>query len=254
MLGIPVWAWIIVLLAAIGLSTLHYYKILRNRGSQIWWVAFALRVIGYCGVLLLLFNPWWQLQEEKVETPVLLVYEDRSASVDSASLEKWRSMSTEIASMKKMRIQRFGFAHDVFSGDSVSNKDKFRSNLSAVMRHATAKSVTAPLGGMVIMTDGIINEGLDPLMGSLPPHTPIIAVGAGNTAPRIDALVGGLLCNEEVFLGNSFAVEASIRAVKLAGESVIVRCLVGEEEVGRLIWSVASTSDWKRVNFNIKPK
>jgi len=254
MLGIPVWAWIIVLLAAIGLSTLHYYRILRNRSSQIWWVPFALRAIGYAGVLLLLFNPWWQLQEEKVETPVLLVYEDRSVSVDSASLEKWRSMSTEIASMKKMRIQRFGFAHDVFSGDSVSNKDKFRSNLSAVMRHATAKSVTAPLGGMVIMTDGIINEGLDPLMGSLPPHTPIITVGAGNTAPRIDALVGGLLCNEEAFLGNSFAVEASIRAVKLAGESVIVRCLVGEEEVGRLIWSVASTSDWKRVNFDIKPK
>jgi drug/metabolite transporter (DMT)-like permease len=110
MLGIPVWAWIIVLLAAIGLATLHYYKILRNRGSQIWWVAFALRAIGYCGVLLLLFNPWWQLQEEKVETPVLLVYEDRSASVDSASLEKWRSMSTEIASMKKMRIQRFGLS------------------------------------------------------------------------------------------------------------------------------------------------
>lgn len=98
-----------------------------------------------------------------------------------------------------MRIQRFGFAHDVFSGDSVSSKDRLRSNLSAVMRHATAKSVTAPVGGMVIMTDGIINEGLDPLVGSLPPHTPIIAVGAGNTAPRIDAAVGGLLCNEEVF-------------------------------------------------------
>jgi len=59
MLGIPVWSWTIVLLAAAGLSALHYYTILRNRGSQIWWVAFALRTIGYCGVLLLLFNAWW---------------------------------------------------------------------------------------------------------------------------------------------------------------------------------------------------
>lgn len=49
MLGIPVWAWIIVLLAALGLSTLNYYKILRNRGSQIWWVAFGLRVIDTQG-------------------------------------------------------------------------------------------------------------------------------------------------------------------------------------------------------------
>lgn len=108
MLGIPVWAWIIVLLAALGLSTLNYYKILRNRGSQIWWVAFGLRVIGYAGVLLLLFNPWWRLQEEKVETPVLLVYEDRSASIDSGSLAQWRSMSDEIASMKKCEFSVLG--------------------------------------------------------------------------------------------------------------------------------------------------
>lgn len=254
MLGIPVWAWTIVLLAAIGLSMLHYYKLLRSPGSRIWWLAFGLRVLGYAGVLLLLFNPWWQLQEEKVESPVLLVYEDRSASIDSGSLAQWKTMSEELASMKKMRIQRFGFAHDVFSGDSVSAKDRLRSNLSAVIRHASAKSVAAPLGGMVIMTDGIVNEGLDPLLGSLPPNTPIIAVGSGNTLPRIDASVGGLLCNEEVFLGNSFGVEASVRAVRLAGQALTIRCLVGEEEVGRMIWTVASASDWKRVNFEIKPK
>jgi len=254
MLGIPVWAWAIVLSAAIGLSVLHYFKLLKSNTSQLWWVAFGLRALGYSAVLLLLFNPWWTRKKELVELPLLLVYEDRSASIDSGSIEKWKSMTQDIASNKKMRVQRFGFSSDVFLGDTVLAKVKMRTNLSAVMRHAAAKSVTSSVGGMVIMSDGIVNEGLDPSVGTLPPHTPIIAVGSGNITPRIDALAGGLLCNDEVFLGNSFVIESSLRAVRLSGETVVVRCLLGQEEVGRVVWKVSSETDWKRVNFEVKPK
>ena len=254
MLGIPVWAWLVVLVASLGLSSVHYFRRLKSSKSGIWWLAFSLRSIGYGSLLLLLFNPWWQWRKEKVESPVLLVYEDKSASIDSLSAQKWKRLSEEIASKKNMRVQYFGFAHEVFAEDSVSRAARLRTNLSAVFQHAMAKSVTSPVGGMVVVSDGIVNEGLDPLVGNLPPHIPIITVGMGNVAPRIDALAGTLLCNDEVFLGNSFVVESSIRAVRLMGETLVVRCLWGSEEVGRTLWKVSSEADWKRVNFEVKPK
>ena len=105
MLGIPVWAWLVVLVASLGLSSVHYFRRLKSSKSGIWWLAFSLRSIGYGSLLLLLFNPWWQWRKEKVESPVLLVYEDKSASIDSLSAQKWKRMSEEIASNKKMRVQ-----------------------------------------------------------------------------------------------------------------------------------------------------
>lgn len=258
MLGIPVWGILLLLFASGSVSFLLYRFQIFDK-VKLWILAFFLRWIALFLLLALLFNPSWQNASQWVKNPVILVYRDVSASVSSADQKRWNEM-TAVIEKSGFEAKYFQFANGIRSvskdSDLVGEISPFRlkSDLALVLSNAVANAGMEPVAGLIVMTDGIVNQGLDPKLAIIPPNLPLIAVAAGDSKVRKDGLVGSFLCNDEAFLGNSMVVEAVFRAKMMKGNQLMLRCLGNGNLLSSQSWVITGDQDWKRWEVEIKPQ
>lgn len=253
MFGVPVIGWVLSISLATIFVAFHYFYLLKERPLRLrfWWFALGFRWLGSIGLILLFFNPWWLDVKRVVEKPILLVYSDVSASITSADLKKWSRGFERVVAIKNLEFRKYQFAQDVVLGDTNLGLDVNHTNLGSVLRHAKGAAADANVAGVILMTDGISNDGRSPQyeMGL---GLPIIAVGVGNAQPQIDALVAGVHCNDEVFLENRFLVEVSVKTQLLKGQPIAVRLSAGAVSLEQK-WTPANGQDLRRFSFEVKP-
>lgn len=250
----PAWYALICALAAAVLTWLLYR---RQQGfpGVFKWILPALRFTGLFFLLILLLSPFIRITSNREEKPLLQVYFDHSASIDTAAFSgtyrQGMQLLTGLNDLFDIRFYRFA-ADVVVANDSLKNRSV--TDLGAVAAHVNEAGSGKTTGAVVVFSDGIVNRGLNPSLVRLSKNPALFAVGMGDTVQYPDLKISGLQLNESVFLGSEFSVEASLTARNIQALSWKADLREDGRVVASRTGSFGSGNGFARLSFSVVPK
>ncbi|MCU0420275.1 MAG: hypothetical protein MUC38_11545 [Cyclobacteriaceae bacterium] len=203
---------LVFLCLALGLAYAYWlYTAKHPWGQTLNRLLFALRAALVAILAFLLLGPVLKWIQTKTEKPAFVFLVDNSRSVaettDSLQREAWWAQLMDA----KQRLEENG--HDVeVVGLNESDPRRFQqtaSDLSTAMRTQLQKYEGKNLAGLVLLSDGLYNEGTSPLY--LPLRQPVYTVGVGDTTARTDVAIQSLVYNKIAYQGNRFPLRAEVR-------------------------------------------
>lgn len=217
---------------AIAVAYFKYKKLSRlpDIPSGIVWLIAGLRFIIIFSLLLLLLNPALSLLHQIKEKPLLIVAQDNSASLlkNKDSLyyqnEYRASLDRAVGLLEnKFEIVRVTFGSEVRKDHPVDFTEN-RTDIAAVMDYTARNFLTRQPEGMVLLSDGIYNGGVNPRYKV--PAYPVYTVALGDTTCYPDVYVRNLEADKFNFLHTLFPVKAEIAALREKGQTV--KCVLRE--------------------------
>ncbi|NJL13832.1 MAG: VWA domain-containing protein [Microscillaceae bacterium] len=91
-------------------------------------------------------------------------------------------------------------------------------NLSAMLGNVQNNYENRNLDKVVLLTDGIYNQGLSPVFKNF--GFPVFSIALGDTTPQRDLKLSAVLANKVAYLGNEFPIVAEIENVGYPGRTV----------------------------------
>lgn len=250
------WIPLVILGSLIGALLLYYYREERRKWTKtIKGLLFSLRLVMLLLIGFLLLQPFISIKIDEVEKPILLIFQDKSASVPESDVSKVNAWiaSLEDAFDDRFDIQHYGFADEVFTDTSAQEKG-LNTDIGKIYSYVNESFQGANIGAIVIATDGIINQGNDPRYQAMGTDAPLYSILLGDTATKIDAAVADLKANKLAFLGNDFEIRTRIDAVKLKGDRIKVKLLQNGMPTDEQIIGIQDLLHSAEVSFLVNAK
>lgn len=248
--------WIpISILAALGFAAWSYlplYKIHNPRWQVL--VLYVLRSFAaflICVLLAHIFISHWRNFYEK---PVLWVAVDRSKSMTSGADSQW--CKTELPRiLKSLQAQTdvdcrmIGFGDGV-KIDSIGDFKDSKTNLQQVFQYLDQAPEQTPKQ-LLIISDGIYNDGGDPRIEASRSLAQIDCIGIGDTALYPDAWVSHVICNRTAKTQNTFNVEAEFRLTEGLSSRAEISLWENQLLRGRSICNLVPGQRYAKVSFSV---
>ena len=238
----PAWLLALCVLGGAAVAALLYWG--AREVAQPWRTALALlRGTVVTAIAFLLLGPLLRSVDKRTQRPVLVIAEDRSASVR----EELSGIDADLDALAERLgetydVQRLGFGERVrpLAGDTLQDEV---SNLADVFAYVADAYAPELLGGVVLATDGIYNQGADPTYAAARVASPVYTVALGDSTVSRDVAVRDVLYNRIGYLGDRLEVQVDVQATNASGgASTVTLSSVGPG--GR-----ARTLATKRVQF-----
>lgn len=221
--------WVIpCLLAAAALTWLLYSKNPFgdevNKRSPLYIGLMALRFTALFLIAFLLLSPFIKTSSRKVQKPVIVLALDNTESVkankDSAFYttqypKKIEELTRQL--QKDFDVKVYGL-NDKLEEKANYNFTGKQTNLSALFAEVAGQYENQNLGAIILASDGLYNAGTNPVYAAENIKAPIYTIALGDTTVPRDALIKSLRQNKIAYLGNSFPIEITTEAGKLAGQ------------------------------------
>lgn len=222
----PSWFIGLCLLFALGLSLLLYF---RNKSQQyaLWltWLVGSLRFLTLFILAVLLLGPMVKTTQNRTEKPLVIVGIDNSQSMiqhlDSTILRKGLSEGLakfEDALGSSYDIAYYTFGSEVASGSKLSF-DKPQTDISGFIDFCSQQYYNRNMGAMVLVTDGLYNQGANPTYLSKGSSLPIFPIVVGDTSVQRDLILQKVNYNRISFLGSKFPLEITVKANQCKGQN-----------------------------------
>lgn len=259
----PVWMWALGLAVSIGMTLLLYgWTSLPGLSKTGQIVLAALRGLAIGLIALLLIGPLMKHFSREVEPPHALILVDNSASVvldmDSgwtADLASFVHNLSDELSGQTYNAPLLPFAASVAAPLSSNAPIAFsgiQTDIGGALEDIAYQYEGRNLAGVVLLTDGRSNRGVNPEYGARLPMAPLLTIGLGDTTRRADRAVDRLDWNRIAYLDNQFPVEA---LVSLHGETEAGSATVSLNVDGQVVeretirWTEATKSLTRRIRF-----
>ena len=245
------------------LFALGLYARDRRIKENITWLPYLLGIIRFLavlGILFLLLTPLFKRFVAEKQKPVIVLLKDQSASIqastEASTLELVEKGLGEFTSniSKDFEIvdipfgENFGLkANDTIDGQST--------NISKVLEYVSETFEDQNLGAIVLASDGIYNEGKNPLYAQMQLSVPLYTVPLGDTTIRTDILIKNVLHNRIVYLNDKFLIEADIQAYNSKGarNNVTLYKVIGDKQtkVETKSFTIDSDNYFKSFKFEV---
>ncbi len=205
--------FICCLLAASSAWFLYRKNPLDISNKYILWLIHGLRFASIFILCFLLLGPLLNLVNRKVEKPIIMLAVDNSQSIvsnkDSAFYRN--DFAKQILELKdklsnKYEVKFYTLGKDVNEDTKIDFSQK-QSDLSKVFSEAENKFSNLNLGAIILASDGIYNEGENPIYTSKNTKAPVFTIALGDTNQQKDALISNVRHNQLVFAGNNFEMQ-----------------------------------------------
>ncbi len=243
-------------LAALVVAGVLYFRELSLRPGVRYGLA-ALRFTAVGLLAFLLLGPLLRSIDTRTQKPVLLIAEDRSSSV-VAEVDSLRPaldrLSRKLA--ERYDVQRVGVGERVRALPDTTVDEA--TDLSALFGYAADNYPPELLGGVVLLSDGIVNQGADPNYAAEQLASPVYAVTLGDTTPLRDIAVREVLYNQIAYLGDKLEVQVDVQANNLSGGATDV-AVVSVDNRGRTKRlaseriTFSKQRDFRTVRFELEP-
>jgi len=246
--------FILVCILAAALFTWLLYNRAAFENKKEKYAMGILRFLGLFFVFVLLLSPFVKLKVHHEIKPELLVFTDVSNSLDSVEIRnnEKRVEAIQEALGNKLNIKNFYFAGDIQNHtDSVLDKDA--TQLSAVFDYTNDYFEGGNTAGIVILSDGIYNRGMNPLYKSLNKKNPVYFLGSGDTTMHPDIWISQVNANSTVFLGNEFTINANLRSSGLKGKNAAVNLLENGKVIQSKNITIGDDIYFANLEFNLRP-
>lgn len=210
------------LLFGAGVSWLSYRRNNIATGSK-WhswpvWLLALLRFLSVSIIAFLLLSPVVKSLFKKVEKPVIIVAADNSQSIllnkDSAFYRKQYAASVDklVNSLSdKYDVRAMSFSGKIDDRLKIDFKGK-QTDISGLYDKLYNAYYNQNIGAVVTFTDGIYNEGQNPLYSAQKFNAPFYTIALGDTQPQKDLLIKNVQYNQIVYSGNVFPMQVDVRA------------------------------------------
>lgn len=256
----PWWVLVCLLVGAVYAAALYQPIPNREADTVSAWdrnVRYGLAALRFVAVSLLCFllvNPLIRSIQTLTEKPKVVLAIDNSESVAAAGRP---ALTAALGNLQTLRQQLANEGLDVSVrtlSDSATDMDlgqipftQRTTNLSGLLSSIRNDYEGRHLTDVVLISDGIFNQGLSPTFGQYP--FAVHAVGLGDTIPKRDVAVKGVVANRIAYLGNQFPIQVEVTSNGFQGRAGTVILRQGGREVGRQTVSFGQAQTFGSVTF-----
>ncbi|MEQ8580863.1 MAG: hypothetical protein RIC30_06625 [Marinoscillum sp.] len=201
----PIWVFV-SLIAALGAAMLLYARKASPWSKSLNVFMGFLRMSAVFLILLLLLNPLLQLNVNRTETPLVIMAVDNSESIGLRSeAANTSDVKAWIDKTRKDLENKYQPIVETLSGrqDTIFFDEK-TTNLSSLLKRVEKVYENQNIGAVVLVSDGIINEGQSPAYQTF--GFPVFTVGLGDTIPPRDIAIRNVRNNQVAYQGNQFPI------------------------------------------------
>jgi hypothetical protein len=222
----PSWYLALCILLGLAYAATLYYKD-KTFSEQTPWLCKglgALRFLTATVLAILLLQPLLKSLLTDTKKPVVVLAQDQSESIAlvlkdnalAAYKQEWEALKAKLG--RKYEVKEYAFGSKVREGVSFEMTDKI-SNLSKLVTEATDLYAGQNLGAVILATDGIYNEGSNPLYAGAKLNAPVYSIALGDTLQKKDLVLKRVFHNKIAYLGDKFSVQMDVAARNCAGTS-----------------------------------
>ena len=270
LVDVPIWKWGIAIAFALGLTLLRYA--VGSDGPQKAWLRWGLGLLrlSVLGLLcFLLLEPILKMVTVETEPATVLLVHDGTSSqwvgkdsiTNRLALADWVNKAPLPFVENGFEVENYIFGTQLLGlgindwGDSIQSSqllfDAPRTDIGSALEGLRDKFSHRNIAGVIFTTDGLSNRGRDPEFGSQLLEVPHFFVGTGDTTAVRDVQVSDVICNDVAYLGNTFPLEAKIKARGFEGESVITSISINGDLQEERIWIVNAGIDSENIRFEL---
>jgi len=248
--------WFILLCLAVGAA----YAYILYQKKPIWspqlnWVLAACRFLIVSLLCFLLLGPLIRHFTRSFEKPTIVLAIDNSQSVtltgDSTVLNQRLQQLNKLATQlldKDVEVEVQLLDKTLETGALTTGQfTQTSTNLSQLLTQIQGNYENRNLAGVVLLSDGIYNQGISPEYQ--PYNFPIYPVAVGDTVPRRDLNLKVLYFNKITYLGNRFPIVAELHSNGYAGKAVNVSLKQNNRVLASKTVSVNKDSDIQEITF-----
>lgn len=211
---------------------------------------FALRALAVFTIALLLLGPIIKSLKEDQKNPIVIFAEDRSTSIPSGmnktSLSDFEKNANTLKDnlSKKYQVETIQFGSEVLT-EKTNDYKASSTNISNVLRHIYENYGDQNIGAIVMSSDGIYNEGTNPVYENVKFNAPIHTIALGDTTVRKDLFIKNVLNNKIAYLGDKFSMQVDVAANNCASATTRLKIEKVNENGRKLIQEIPVSIDGK---------
>lgn len=212
---LPIWLTIFCLAAGFLYAYFLYKKDARFDDTKpvIKKIMFSSRFVLVTILAFLLLSPFIKTIFNKIEKPIIIIVQDNSSSIllnkDSSFYKT--SYQTNLDELvdnlsQNFEVKKYTFGENLNENKSIDFSEKI-TNLSNVFSEIESKFYNQNIGAVILASDGIYNQGTNPLyLSNLPPYA-VYTITLGDTSVQRDLILKEVNHNKITFLKNQFPLE-----------------------------------------------
>lgn len=249
-------AGLFIFISIILAGAFSYLVYFRNQGNSVLnqyqkIFLFLCRFITLFLVFLFLLSPLLVRKKTIKQLPVLAVAFDNSQSVQ-ANNPFFKRFIEDVRSRfsKKYQLEFWSFGERTEKTDQVTGTDR-SSNYGQLLKTLKTNYQNINIGALILLGDGIYNQGQNPenLVNSL--KFPIYTIGVGDTVRNLDAQIIHVKTNQVAFLKNKFPVEIELKFLKLKNQMAQLEVENNQKMVYSGTIPIVSDDDFKLELMNL---
>lgn len=179
-------------------------------GKTINRILTVLRFTSLSVLLVLLLGPVINLVVNQTDKPLIVLLLDHSRSVSLRDSISAKELPQKLKDLKQ-QLEDEGYGVEIRNIEGKSDPVSFNgasSDLSSAIRQTELDFENTNLSSIVLISDGIFNNGVSPLYSNI--SVPVHTIGIGDTIRQKDIRVRQLTYNKVTFQGNRFPVRAEV--------------------------------------------
>ena len=238
-------SWYIGLCVLLGIvyATILYFKdttfkeATKNEKRALWPLSFF-RAFVVSAIAFLLLSPLLKTRFIDIVKPYIIIAQDNSESIKSgfetvdstAYKQQLTQLINGLEGDYRVKLYSFGDGLQEERVDSVFNfaYDKKVTNISESLDEIYDKYNNQNVGAIVVASDGIFNQGSNPLYSNTKLDVPMYAVALGDTTAKRDLIVDKVLHNRIAYLDDKFTIRVDLSAQNSKGQTTVLNVYKGK--------------------------
>ncbi len=191
------------------------------------WVERALitfRFLSLFSIAFLLLGPLMKTWQTRTEKPIILIALDGSQSI-IANKDSAFYRNTFVRQLQELKerlqndydIKTYTFGKEITESLQATFSER-QTNMANVFDYIHNTYSNQNLGAVVVASDGLYNDGSNPIYNSSNLKTPVYTIGLADTIPRRDILIKQVKHNQLVYAGNFFPLQIDVMAYGFANK------------------------------------
>jgi len=242
-LSSPWFIALLLILAAAAAAFVFYRATLPPLPFPLRLLLALLRGTALALIFLLLLDPRLRFVRTTAQSPVLAVLADNSLSMritdrtgDRRAVlqEALRTARTALPAGAEVRFYTFGLNLAPAAGqpDSLPAGEE-ATDIARALRGLGEELRSVPVAAAVLVTDGVVTAGRNPLYDAEQLGIPLFTVGVGDSSPPRDIVISRIAANTTVYAGNTVPLDVTVRSSGYGGERVEVTLADGARVLAR---------------------
>ena len=247
--------WVILFIGT-GLFV-YLYKIIFNEKWHQFLISYRIIIFFILGILL--FNPVINFSDEKEKKLDWAIFIDNSASIKYHQTPSINAVQLGIESLVNKLVEKDISYHLYQFADKIQKVNSpqligngVTTNIGIIPE--TIKQLENQIAGAVIISDGLITEGKDPIKDFQEFDFPIHTIGIGEGSELVDVTIESIDAPTVVLKSDWVDVNITIQSVGNIGDRLSVSLYNNRELQGSKHIRLMGMESKKEINFRFHPK